>query len=328
MAQHQPGVRTQHRDVIGDGLGVGRPHADVDHGDAAAAAGSQVIGGHLRHAARRDPGGAAAEALVGGDQVPRLDETVVVGVAGGHVLLGDAAELVDVERVVGEDHEVLEVPGFGAGVVAEPVQRIVDPRRGERGQRVGPADRRDEGAVGDLIVGVGKVGRIEDVAQRDAKAVEDLPVERLVLVDGEMQRDRGRRFAHLDGPAVVLQDDGEVVDQVVLEQLGRGQRRAVGAGAMQEAVGQGRIGLPVAGRGDLNLGVEGADLALGDDAPGQFGQPVTDEAGVAAVDFRRVLVGAFGIGESLLGKRIGTNGGQLLSLCNAGACWPGFAATP
>src|SRR3546814_15309731 len=35
MAQHQPGMRTQHRDVIGDVAGVRRPCANVDHGDAA-----------------------------------------------------------------------------------------------------------------------------------------------------------------------------------------------------------------------------------------------------------------------------------------------------
>ena len=35
VAEHQPGMRPQHGDVVGDGLGVGRADADVDHGDAA-----------------------------------------------------------------------------------------------------------------------------------------------------------------------------------------------------------------------------------------------------------------------------------------------------
>jgi hypothetical protein len=35
VAEHQPGMRAQHGDVVGDGLGVGRTDADIDHGDAA-----------------------------------------------------------------------------------------------------------------------------------------------------------------------------------------------------------------------------------------------------------------------------------------------------
>jgi hypothetical protein len=38
MAQHDPGMRAQHGDMVGDRLGVGGPDADVDHGDAAPAA--------------------------------------------------------------------------------------------------------------------------------------------------------------------------------------------------------------------------------------------------------------------------------------------------
>ena len=37
VAEHQPGMRPQHRDMVGDGLGVGRADADIDHGDAAMA---------------------------------------------------------------------------------------------------------------------------------------------------------------------------------------------------------------------------------------------------------------------------------------------------
>ncbi len=59
--------------------------------------------------------------------------------------MAEAHEFVDVELVVREQHEVLEVLGRGAGVVAQPVQRVVDPRRGEQRQRLrlaGAAARR------------------------------------------------------------------------------------------------------------------------------------------------------------------------------------------
>jgi hypothetical protein len=53
VAQHQPGMRAQHGDVVGDVLGIGRAHADVDHGDAGVVGPHQVVGRHLRQARRR-----------------------------------------------------------------------------------------------------------------------------------------------------------------------------------------------------------------------------------------------------------------------------------
>ena len=47
MADHQPAMRAQHRDVVGDVLGVGRADADVDQADAAPVGAHEVIGGHL-----------------------------------------------------------------------------------------------------------------------------------------------------------------------------------------------------------------------------------------------------------------------------------------
>ena len=79
------------------------------------------------------------------DHVARLDEGVVVAAArrAGHGLVAEADELVDVELVVGEQHEVLEVLGVGAGVVAQAVQRVVDARRGEQRERLRLAGARD-----------------------------------------------------------------------------------------------------------------------------------------------------------------------------------------
>jgi len=52
-------------------------------------------------------------------------------------LLAQLHEGIDVELVVREQHEVLEMLGIGAGVVIEPAQRVIDPRRPEQGQRFG-----------------------------------------------------------------------------------------------------------------------------------------------------------------------------------------------
>jgi hypothetical protein len=78
VAQHDPGMRAQHRDVVGDGLGVGRAHANVDHGDATAVGAHQVVGGHLRqargHGAQYSSPASAIQAQAACHHIARLDE--------------------------------------------------------------------------------------------------------------------------------------------------------------------------------------------------------------------------------------------------------------
>ena len=88
MAEHQPGMRAQHGDVVGDGLGVGRADADIDHGDAAhgpAASGDRPASAA---GARRRPGAGASRARRRGHDVAGLDEGFVAGAALGHHLAG------------------------------------------------------------------------------------------------------------------------------------------------------------------------------------------------------------------------------------------------
>ena len=59
MADHQPGLGTQHGEMVTDGLGVGRADADVDQRDADAAGGGEVPGRHLELA----PGAVAGSRL-------------------------------------------------------------------------------------------------------------------------------------------------------------------------------------------------------------------------------------------------------------------------
>ena len=89
--------------------------------------------------------------------------------------MAEAHELVDVELVVGEQHEVLEMLGPGTGVVAQAVQRVVDPRRGEQRQRLRLAGRGLVGAVGDAVVHRAEVGQVEQVAQQQAALGVRLP---------------------------------------------------------------------------------------------------------------------------------------------------------
>ena len=52
MSQHQPGMRTQHGNMIGYGASVGRAGANVNHSDASIAGLDEMKSRHLRHALR------------------------------------------------------------------------------------------------------------------------------------------------------------------------------------------------------------------------------------------------------------------------------------
>lgn len=81
VPDHQPGMRPQHRDVIGGIPRVGRTDPDVDQGDAAIAGLDQMKGRHLRHAVRRSPGRAAAEPRIARDHVAGRNESFQAGLA-------------------------------------------------------------------------------------------------------------------------------------------------------------------------------------------------------------------------------------------------------
>ncbi len=182
---------------------------------------------------------AATIASVLGDHIARLDEALVMGVARAHMLLRHPAELVDIKGVIGEDHEILEMLGIGAGIVAEPIERIIHARRRERRQRVGPAPGRHEGAIGNFVIGIAQIRRIEHVAQRDIERVERLAIHAVVGRHREMQRDRRIGFPDIDGAAMIFQDDGELLLEIGAEQVRRRHRGAVEARRMQIAIGQG-----------------------------------------------------------------------------------------
>ena len=171
VAQHDPGVRAQHGDMVGDVLGVGRADANVDHGDATAAFAQQVVGGHLRQARRHHAqrikrlGGQTGAAR---HNVAGLDKGNVVTVRVGHGRVAQAHELINVELVVGEQHEVLEALGRGAGVVAQPLQRVVDARGRKERQRLRLARARLVRAVGNAVVHGAQVGQVEHIAHQHA----------------------------------------------------------------------------------------------------------------------------------------------------------------
>ena len=96
---------------------------------------------------------------------------------------------------------------IGAGVVVEPVQRIIDARGTEQRQRLGCARRQLQRAVGDRVVHGGEVRRVEHIAQRSVDDRVSAAEERRFDVDiaaiGEMDGNRLAQFADFDRHAVV-----------------------------------------------------------------------------------------------------------------------------
>ena len=162
MADHQPHFGAQNGDMVARRLGVGRAHSDVDQCDAAAVLGHQMIGRHLVAAPlpRRD-------LRLGVGQLARLVQRArhrqrrEARVLPPQRVDCDTDELVDVADIVGEQHELLEMLGGRAGVVAKPREAEVGARaikQGERPRLVRPAH---PDSVGDLVAQVDELVRWE-----------------------------------------------------------------------------------------------------------------------------------------------------------------------
>lgn len=126
MADHQPGVRPQYRQMVADGFGVGRPDADVHQRNAAPFARDQMVGRHLMIFPRQVRYRLLRIVGVGGDQrAAGARQRLIRAGWIGNLVAGPAYKLIDVTGVVGEQHKRLEVFGTGAGVVAQARQREI-----------------------------------------------------------------------------------------------------------------------------------------------------------------------------------------------------------
>ena len=249
-------------------------------------------------------------------------------------------ELVDVELVVGEQDEVLEVLGRGAGVVRQPLQRVVDARRGEQGQRLRVAGAGFVRAVGNAVVHRRQVGQVEQVVHQQAALGAHRAFEVLLVAQREVQRDRHRAGADLELHRVVAQQQAELLEVVALEQLGSRQRGLVGAGAADEAVAQARVGARHGGGVHAHEGVTRAhplrQRLAGDEALQPLAQ-VRDAAAVDGLHLRQRLRGvvevrgsdedrADGHGLAALGDSVASLCGLRVSVGTAGK-QPGGDAT-
>ena len=68
-------MRPQHGNVVGDGAGVGRASANVNHRDASIAGHDKMKSRHLRYTLR-DNARCSSQPIIARDHVARLDEGV------------------------------------------------------------------------------------------------------------------------------------------------------------------------------------------------------------------------------------------------------------
>jgi hypothetical protein len=236
--------------------------------------------------------------------VAGLDKGDVLAGRVGHGGVAHGDELVHVELVVREQHEVLEPFGRGAGVVAQALQRIVHARRGEQaqGQRLAGVWR--VRAVRDAVVHGGQVGQIEHVAHELAARGAHRAFEVVVLGEAEVHRNRLRAGAHLQRHRVVGQQQAELFQVVAGVQVGSGQRGLEAAGAGHESVAQPRVCMRHRAGLHAHERVAGADAGqgVGVGLPGQRLAGHEAAHGLAQVG-QAGLVDGLDLGQC--GRRIG-----------------------
>jgi hypothetical protein len=165
--------------------------------------------------------------------------------------------------VVGEQDELLHVLGRGAGVVLQAGQREVGAQAVEQGQRPVLLHGRVPDPVGDLVADEGQVrGREEagDVLAADVGLVQvDAGVQHVGIGDllaGPVDLD-----LHLE----VVHQQGQLLDQIVAELIGLGDRGGVDAGPADPGVRArqlGRQGLGIVDQPQLGIGERAVEPRL------------------------------------------------------------------
>ena len=262
VADHQPHMRTDHRQVVGDGLCVGRPHADVHHRDALSARRGQVIGWHLVLL----PGVLAQRRIRVGrlarhHHAARARQLVIGTVGRLQLLAGPAHELVDVAVVVGEQHIGLHVLHRRSGVVPQPRQREVGPQPVE--MRQGKVARRIKQAVGDLVADVRQVrGRKPPRQPRCHR-----PVQRHVQPVGHIGE--GNFLAgqpDVEGRAILPLQQAQLLGEIGAEQF-----RPRDGGAVGSAMGQPGVGARLQRLGAVAV-PQHSQLGIGEQTVGALGR--------------------------------------------------------
>ncbi len=129
MADHQPAMGSENRDMIGDCLGVGRPDTDIDQRNAHMFLTDQMISGHLGKMAGGDPARRLIRQVgVRRNDISRLDKGAILAPF-QYLFLAIIDKFIDITLIVGEQHEALEMLRYGAGVMGQAGEGVIHPFR-------------------------------------------------------------------------------------------------------------------------------------------------------------------------------------------------------
>ena len=225
VADHQPRLGPQHREVIADRLGVRRPDADIHQRDPAAIGRDEVIGGHLVTPPRgvRHPGAGIFGPL--GQVQPACAGKCGV-FAAAQLQACPVHEFIDIAVVVGEQDVALEVFCRGAGVVHQPRQAEIGAQAIEQRERQRPIAH-VVFAVCNLVADVRKLG-VREVPRQFLRADRaHLCAQRAVEHIGE--RDFLLRHSGFHRHVEALEDDCQLFGQIIRKQRRARDRAGVGA---------------------------------------------------------------------------------------------------
>ncbi len=242
MADHQPRLRSYDREVIGDGLGIGRANADVNQCDAGAVGRDQVIGRHLV-----PPPRAVGDEFFG--IVARFDHNAAcarhrrIARFGTKLFACPADEFIDIAVVIGEQHITLHMFRRCAGIVPQPRQAEIGAQPIEQRERSHIA-RRAGLAIGNLVADMRQLGRRE--MPREIQRRHLIELERVARIEhigkGNFlppSHDRG-------GDVIILQQQRQLLGQVIGKDGGLGHANRIVAGRYQPSERSNRRGAALA----------------------------------------------------------------------------------
>ena len=251
VADHQPGLGPQHRQMIANRLGVRWPDPDVDQRDPRTVGADKMIGRHL----------VAAPCRVG-QQHPRVRNRLVqiepasarqCGIAVlAQLLPRPANEFIDIAVIVGEQDVALKMLDPGAGIMGEAREAEIGPQSVEQRQRDGFIRPAQTDPVGQFVADRGKFGRGEVPGQilRAERAEAGIGVDHI----GEGDFLSGSDYLDID--VVIVRKERQLIGQVIRKQRRAGYCGGIGAGMGKPPKSAGQVGSGLAaGVMDPELGI-------------------------------------------------------------------------
>ena len=167
VANHQPDVRTQHRQMVADIFGICRADPNINQRDPLSVFGYQMPGGHLVLFPRQIGNRFLRCLRVRRYPDPARAGEGDIGALGiENLATAPAHELIDVAGVVGKQHIRLEMVNRRAGIVAQARQREIDAAGVEVGKWI--VFRRMKQAIGGFIANLRQLGGGEKTRQAGA----------------------------------------------------------------------------------------------------------------------------------------------------------------